>query len=377
MRRFPFIVLWAVLLFACSKNNNDLSTSPITKVADYLYLYDADNYGTQPPSQLLTDTGFVPFGCSTVRNGNFYGRNFDFNINELCEFVVRTHATPSRKHASIGVSNTIFATITHDMIAAGLSEQQLNLIPWTTMDGINDAGLVCNSNVVNMADLGPNKHEHTNPGQPKIMALFLVRAILDNCATVQEAKDFINSHDILPLPSSWDLHLMIADPSSTVVVEFTGDKGNEVKFTNANIMTNFYNYQYAASGKFPAHACGIERYNILRDGYSNSNSMEGMWQLLKSVRYTQAYLLDTDPFWCSEYYEVVPNGDTSWTKEMILQQEMPQIEIAAYQHYLATGQYDPKNNLWFTTHNSTYDIANRSLWVTIREKYDKRYEFKL
>lgn len=68
----------------------------------------------EAPSELKSDHGPLPvFGCSAVRNGNFYGRNLDFNINEICEFVVRTKATETRKHASIGVANTCFLNITN------------------------------------------------------------------------------------------------------------------------------------------------------------------------------------------------------------------------------------------------------------------------
>ena len=66
-----------------------------------------------------------------------------------------------------------------------------------------------------------------------------------------------------------------------------------------------------------------------------------------------------------------------WTREKILEQEMPAIEVDAYKVYERTGEYDLKNNLWFTAHNSTYDIAGRSLWVTIRENYEKHYEIRL
>ena len=66
-----------------------------------------------------------------------------------------------------------------------------------------------------------------------------------------------------------------------------------------------------------------------------------------------------------------------WTKDRILAEEIPQEEIAAYEEYAATGKYDPEAGLWFTAHNSTYNIADKSLWVTIREKYEKYYEFKL
>ncbi len=367
----------ALALTGCDKKTE------VTKVADYLYEYEADEYGTEAP--VISDKVLADFSCSSVRNGNFYGRNLDFKINEICEFIVRTRATAERKHASISVANPVFLDITNDMVAAGLSDKVLKAIPWMTMDGINDAGLVCNINVVNKNDIAENAHTHTNPGKPEIMVMFLVRALLDNCSSVEEAKEFIKGHDITPVPAGvggvWDCHFMIADPDNTVVVEFTGEKGSEVKFVETSIMTNFYNHMYEATGEYPPHACGVERYEILKAGYDSANTMEGMWELLKKVQFTQAYKESTEPFWCSEYYDVIPSFDEHpmgyWTKEKILEQEMPAIEVEAYKLYERTGEYDLKNNLWHTTHNATYDIANRSLWVTIREKYEKHYEFKL
>ena len=379
------MLMAALFVVSCSDDDDNNSTpekTKVTKIADYLYEYTAEGYGTEAPSEALFDDGPIPvFGCSAVRNGNFYGRNLDFNINEICEFVIRTKATPERKHASIGVANTCFLNITNEMVAKGLSDELLKYIPWMMMDGINDAGLVCNINVVNMADIKDCPHTHTNEGAPQIMVMNLVRALLDNCGSVEEVKTFIKNHDIRPIPSTWDGHIMVADPTKNVIVEFTGEKGSEVKFTETNIMTNFYNYQFAKDGVFPPHACGVERYQILKDNYASSNSMEGMWNLLKMVRYTQAYKVSTEPFWCSEYYDVIPSFDEHpreyWTKEKILEQEMPVIEVEAYKVYEKTGEYDPENNLWFTSHNSTYDIANKALWVTIREKYEKHYDFRL
>lgn len=359
--------------------------NPMTKIADYLYEYEAEDYGTEAPTALLTDDGPVNFGCSAVRNGNFYGRNLDLSINEICEFVIRTKATETRKHASIGVSNPVFINLTNEIVEAGLSEEQLKFIPWMTMDGVNDAGLACNINVVNMYDIEKNMHSHTNPGKPQIMVMLLVRALLDNCGSVEEAKEFIMNHDIVPIPHElgemWDGHIMIADAENTVIVEFTGEKGSEVKFIETNIMTNFYNHLYEAAGGYPQHACGVERYEILKANYEGSNTMQGMWELMKKVQYTQAYKESTEPFWCSEYYDVIPSFDEQsreyWTKEKVLEQEMPAIEVEAYKVYEETGKYDPELNLWFTAHNSVYDIANRILWVTIREKYENHYEFKL
>ena len=387
MRTNIFSILLLVgALSAASCGRNTSGEMKVTKIADYLYEYTAEGYDTEAPSELLSNGGPLPeFACSSVRNGDFYGRNLDFNINEICEFVVRTEATATRKHASIGVANTCFLNITNDMVAAGLSDDVLKYIPWMMMDGINDAGLVCNINVVNAADVKDFPHTHTNPGAPQITVINIIRALLDNCGSVEEAKTFINNHDIKPIPSTWDGHIMIADPENTVIVEFTGEKGSEVIFTvpEKEIMTNFYNYQFERDKKFPPHACGIERYDILSENYASSNSMEGMWNLLKMVRYTQEYDVNTDPFWCSEFFDTakIPTFDEHpmeyWTKDRILAEEIPQEEIAAYEEYAATGKYDPEAGLWFTAHNSTYNIADKSLWVTIREKYEKHYEFKL
>ncbi|MBQ0085961.1 MAG: amidohydrolase family protein [Prevotella sp.] len=355
--------------------------SNVSKVADYLYELEADDYGKVPPTALLTDDGKVAFGCSAVRNGNFYGRNLDLGISENCEFIVRTKATAERKHASIGVANTCFLTLTNDIVRAGLSEEQLKLIPWMMMDGVNDSGLVCNINVVNQADIEKNMHTHTNPGKPQIMVMQLVRALLDNCGSVEEAKEFINNHDITPIPEKvgggWDGHIMIADADNTVIVEFTGEKGSEVKFVEMKIMTNFYNHLYAATAKYPPHACGVERFKILSENYDTGNTMEGMWKLMKMVQYTLAYKESVEPFWCSEHIDGIPGSDISWTKEQILAEEETQKMLAAYKVYEKTGEYNLEDGMWFTAHNSTYDIANKTLWVTIREKYDKHYEFKL
>ena len=369
----------ALVLAGCGK------TAEMTKITDYLYEFEAEGYGTEAPVALLTDNGPVTFGCSAVRNGNFYGRNLDLNINEICEFVVRAKATETRKYASIGVANPVFQAITNEKVNAGLTDEELKSIPWMMMDGINDAGLVCNINVVNMYDIENNIHSHTNPSKPRIMIMNLVRALLDNCGSVAEAKEFINNHDITPIPEElgdlWDCHIMIADADNTVIAEFTGEKGSEVKYIETNIMTNFYNHLYEAAGEYPPHACGVERYEILKAGYDSGNTMEGMWELLKKVQYTQTYKESTEPFWCSEYYDVIPSFDEHpveyWTKEKILEQEMPATEVEAYKVYEENGKYDPELNLWFTAHNSTYDIADRTLWLTIRENYEKHYEFKL
>ena len=77
-----------------------------------------------------------------------------------------------------------------------------------------------------------------------------------------------------------------------MIVEFTGEKGSEVRYTvpEKMIMTNLYNYRFERDKKF----------HILSRNFAIGNSMEGMWNLLKMVNYSQTYDVNVEPFRCSE-----------------------------------------------------------------------------
>lgn len=354
-------VATATLVCSCAKN--EMASAPV-KVTDYLYEITCANYCDTLPNELAMKMG-TDFSCSAVRNGNFYGRNLDYFITEVPEFVVHTPATEGR-HATLGVCR--LEGLTAEKIEAGMDELQLSIMPWSMLDGINDAGLVCNVNVTPMKDSGDRKA--TNPGKPIISSMLVVRALLDSCATVDEAVEYLNNHSVVPFDKGgFDLHFMVADPEKTVVVEFVGDS---MVVTPNNIMTNFL---VCSLPEMTPHADGIERYQILKDNYAEGNTMQGMWNLLKRVRYSLTYDLDNTPFWASEYTD---GGFTiNSPVDSIKNSEKVQQGAACFKRFLETGKYKLEDALWHTTHNSTYDIKNRKLWVTIREDYEHHYEFSL
>lgn len=354
-------IMTAALLCSCQAQQEQPE-----KIADYLFDITINDYCSEPPHALM-DEALSDFGCSAVRNGNFYGRNLDFFINEASEFVVRTPAKKGR-HAVIGVARCMHKTDAE--VEAGLSAEDMHILPWGLFDGINDTGLFCNMNVTPFSDSGI-PHTNPNPGMPDINCIFLVRALLDNCASVDEAIEYVNSHNVIGITAGgFDLHFMIGDPDKTVVLEYVD---NKAVFVESNIMTNFL---VSKLPEYTPHADGIERYNILKTHYAEGGeSMEGMWNLLKRVRFSQAYDPDTKPFWKSEYHAEPYNINTPL--ETTLADKGVQKNIADFKHYKETGEYTREMGLWFTTHNSTYDIAHKTLWVTIREDYDKRYAFTL
>ncbi|MCQ2245880.1 MAG: linear amide C-N hydrolase [Bacteroidaceae bacterium] len=370
---FPLVCLLATLLLCSCKAKTqtaEVATDSVpqaVKIADYLFEITVDDYCDTVPNYLIAEAG-KEFGCSAVRNGNFYGRNLDFFISEISEIVVRTTAKEGR-HASVGVGR--LKQMTDAEIEAGLTKELIYILPWGMFDGINDAGFFCNMNVTPMQDAGL-VHTNSNPGKPDVQSTFLVRALLDNCATVDEAIEYINNHNIIGMnKGGWDLHFMIGDPEKTVVLEFID---NEAVIKEQTIMTNFF------VNKLPEitpHADGLERYDILKENYAEGGeSMQGMYNLLKRVRFSQAYDPETKPFWKSEYYEGMPYTiDTPL--ETILADSKVQEGFNNFKNYKETGKYTPEMGLWYTEHNSTYDIANRKLWVTVHEDYDHHYEFAL
>lgn len=335
------------------------------KLADYLFEVTLDDYSDEAPNHLV-DQATSEFNCSAVRNGNYYGRNLDFFISEISEIVLKTTAKEGR-HATIGVTRCMHMTDAE--IEAGMTAEQLSVLPWGTFDGINDAGLFCNMNVTPASDSGI-PHTSPNPGMPEINGCFLVRALLDNCANVEEAIEFVNSHDITGMDKGgFDLHFMIGDPQRNVVLEYVD---NKAVFVDHNIMTNFL---VSKLPEYTPHADGIERYDILSENYDEGATMEGMWNLLRRVRFSQAYDTNTCPFWKSEY--LTGKYDINTPAEVILADENFKTDFANFATFKQSGYYTPEMHLWFTVHNSTYDIASKTLWVTIREDYEHRYEFKL
>lgn len=355
----------AVLLCGCKAKVQETGPQQPEKIADYLWEITVDDYCDTIPNGLINTVG-KDFNCSAVRNGNFYGRNLDFFVSEISEFVVHVPARNGR-HASVGVGRLNQSTDAD--IEKGLTKEGISILAWGMFDGINDAGLFCNMNVTPYEDGGENSG--TNPGKPDLYSVFLVRALLDNCSSVDEAIAYVNNHNLIGKEmGGFNLHFMIGDPEKTVVLEFID---NKAVFGDRVIMTNFY----VNKDNLTPNADGVERYLILTEHYAEGgDSIEGMRNLMKRVRYSQTYDPNMEPFWKTEYagkehYTIETPLDTVFANPDV------QRQIEQFKHFKETGEYEPEWKLWFTTHTSVYDIEARKLRLTIREQYDKYYDFNL
>ncbi|XQP55386.1 MAG: hypothetical protein ACOQNV_01335 [Mycoplasmoidaceae bacterium] len=367
------------------------------------YVYDKD---------FVTTKDAEAFGCSSVRNGDFYGRNFDYVFNNTPEFVVKMKANKEKhRHASIGIA-THFG-LRENKLLKGEYKEQLSLVPNITLDGINDAGVICSHNVVSMEPTTVDETTYTAETQPdnqnakQLHMLFIPRYVLDNASSAAKAVELLTSENLNikgALNNNYYLHVMIADAKETYVVEFFHKKSSthnhfdvvvDKKGTEAGhlpIMTNYYvnngNNDFVNDKKY-----GEERYAILEDGYNTATSFSGMESLMQRVMFSKAYNYRHNPV--PMKVTTPDKGDltSEWYSEFVVQSELyPYTGAFDYQKYLldfVLFKQDywnarlldyrvPANpNYWQTTHNSTYDIRHKHLRVVVQEQYETYFDYYL
>lgn len=348
--------------------NNNMFTTP-KQIAPYLYEITYSNYRVDENE--TTMNAMEAFGCSSVRNGNFYGRNFDYIFNDSPEFVVHTTASENR-HASVGVAAHF------GLREAGMKKgeyiEQLALIPNFTLDGINDAGVIASINVV-PGEEDVTELTGTNPDAEDLHAGFAVRYILDNADSADEAIELLQNRNIYgSAVSGLYLHVMIADSEKTYIVEFLDNKlVAQEKTGDEQIMTNFYRNL----PELTEHSSGVERYQILKENYNEGDSLVGMRNLMARVKYSNAYTFSNDPAWYSEAapQSVINNKDSAeFAKYVRLFENLSK----DYWNAITNDIRNPENpKFWHTTHNSIYDIKNRTLRLTVQENYSDYFDFGL
>ena len=383
------LFLTALVTFSFAACGSAAQAAPFTtpkKLADYLYYVEYKDYEVDLKTGEQVKTGFA---CSAVRNGNFYGRNLDLDYADVPEFVIKVASKESEgRYASIGLA-TILTVKSNEV--GKISEAQLLTMPNLTFDGINENGVAMNCNVVPAVDLDFATLLSTNYGKPRIHAISVVRYVLDHAKSAAHGVELLKNMDIYGGYGSWGLHWMLSDEKETYIIECI-DGELVARNDTDNIMTNFYvNYgSYSNYSKYTAqkgqkvagktyenfpiltpHACGVERYAVLKDHYAEGGkSAEGMARLMERVKYTQAYEADTEPFWYTEFSA----GNLTIANAPMDFRAVIQSNIDTYK--LRDRSIQP-NNFWQTWHTAVYDLANRTLRLNIQEDYSKHYDFKL
>lgn len=370
-------------------NDKYMADLAIEKIAPYLYQVNYGNLdysvGTDYCEQYHNNIG----ACSAVRNDNYFGRNFDWYYDNCASFVVKCKATKDR-HASIGIAGG-HPSLTDEVANSGKYNSAYKYLPFKTFDGINDCGVIIEINVVPTGDKGYTTG--TNPNGQDMSATMIVRYILDYADSAKHAIDLMKRLNIYcPVSDTLtqEYHWMIADKERTYVVELVDNQLKIIEHfvDDKPIMTNFYLYGFdgntstafykeddynSSETTLTKYSAGIERYDILSNGYEDADNKRGMINLMKSVRYSNAYNAETSPAWYSEFVGDLSSqgyGDLSINSPKTAFEPFFEVVSDLYANKQRDGVF------WQTVHTSVYDIDQKMLWVSVQENNDE-YKFVL
>lgn len=338
-------------------------------------------------------------GCSSWRNGSFHGRNLDWNQSNFACLVIRMPKGKGVTHASVSTLNGS-KTVTWDFIENGtLTEDQKKYLPCVVVDGINDAGVAVNINIV------PHDPQNTYIGNTEgdLSSQCVVRYILDNAGSVQEALDLLDARTIrqsIVGIAGDETHYMISDPKETAVVEFIKREMKVTRYTKQNdgfyspkgnpaIMTNMYDYAIEKYGfgneamfdEFP-YGMGVERWGTIREQYASAKkSVEANVLIAKSVWYFDNFMAKKSPWYTENAISAVYGKDAKgwWYKpeggesdkivraathkeaiEDFYKAFMPPYwEIYAEDYGKLPDPHIGKNDYWETSHSVIYDIDKK------------------
>ncbi|GEM_PF-631189 len=402
---FALVLSIVVACFAaCGKTTDG---NALTKIADHLYeIYYTEDFDWAKEEA----PNYGAFACSGVQNGQYRGRNYDlvYNDSDIC--VIHASATANRPHASVGVIDFNFCN-------GGSRSCNLDAIPFATVDGINDAGVCIQANVLPYGENGVINHTATTSDD--LSAISVVRYILDNASSVQNAISLLEAKDIHPEMDYFsEAHWMLSGPESdssseikTVVIEVFPDGLHVTEdFVDGKpIMTNFNISNFDGSVESIGFGIGYERWEILNKYYDQANSVMGTFDLMEKVFYSNFYDLYGDEFWYSDFngtdlsdyysadelkallgqqayddnmdaYGGVYYNPTLFDGAKALGGDIAKAGIIQRTVLNAAEAYKEQNmqsgHLWITIHTAVYDLANLTLDIQVREAQD-HYHFTI
>jgi hypothetical protein len=231
------------------------SLNSLEKVDDYP-LYTMHYYGS-------TETSWVPrasgesagvnppsaWACSLFAAlgedaSKVYGRNFDWDFSPA--LLLFTH--PTQGYASVSMVDMAYLGVgdaARTLTELPLNQRQALLqAPALAFDGMNERGLV-----VGMAAV-PSGNMHPDPGKETIDSLMVIRKMLDQAGTVEEALAILQRYNI-----DWgrgpSLHYLIADRSGrAMLAEFYQGELHLIPNDKAwHLATNFLRSSIGASAE--------------------------------------------------------------------------------------------------------------------------------
>jgi len=203
------------------------------QLAGYIeYLLRGKNINKVYKDQVPLNTGCASISCKTPEGEKVFGRNYDWE-NDQFKYGMIIKSSPKHGYKSISTVQLDFLGFGEDYKPESFGSRYLAsaalIVP---LDGMNEKGLC-------ISDLMAGDQESTNQddGKDDVTTTLAIRSILDFCADVPEALDFLENHDMHSV-IGYAHHFAISDISGrSVVVEYVN---NEMKVVESSTVTNHY-----------------------------------------------------------------------------------------------------------------------------------------
>lgn len=265
------IVLVCVLRFRIPEGNRNpqldasldegmrQSLRTLKRVDDMGKLYEMDvtfDYYSQPVKDIMTERGYLRDGyaCSAFMTHNelgqvITGRNFDTNhraksIEDADGVFIIYHCSPEGYYRSVSIADARYFGEAASNYRPGALDDGCSDISmvingiYDVLDGMNEKGLTVSTL---SSDRRPDEvcYDVFVPGQEACVTGFVIRHILDECATVDEAVELVKRYNVVPYTGSKKLdHLFVSDASgNSAVIEW---RYNEIRVADTDAATNFY-----------------------------------------------------------------------------------------------------------------------------------------
>lgn len=387
----------------------------ITRIADYIYevdTYTSLDYDFADDYYYRNNYNWGG-GCSAVTkmigDHRVIGRNMDLNISENCAYVVRTEVP--KKHKTMGLQYT-FRDVSpkyEDVKKNGISSEWSKLLPFFQDDVMNETGFHVEINMRH-AEVWPNGDDMfacwgTNPEGIRTVHMFELPIYLaQNCSTVAEARDYINTLNIYSKEGYWNYCFIIADATGdAALLEFSMNQiywideaminNGDLDYLNKGGMYPNLNYHAIAQTNFYINRLsfalqdtksGVGRLQTLENDIDSVDSRAKMYALMDKIAYSNFYLPyeecmanHFDPrseqvgeFTGGSYYIVMNDEWEDWVKEAMDEYSAPIRELTREQKRAA-------NQYWESTFTEVVDCMDMTIQVRIYEDDEQMYKLTM
>lgn len=252
--------------YSMDYNLNDLVKSNATtpnKLFDYIF------------SQAI---GLSNFGCSafsakSVNGDSLVGRNYDFaydNPNQYSPIlIVENH--PKNAYSSISIVDLSFLGYNSTHLPDNFFND-VNLLGaiLAPMDGMNEKGVF-------IGVLGvPGHPTMQNTTKDKVATTSIMRIVLDNCSSVDDAVMTFKKYDIQDITAMENMsyHYFISDSKGdSAIIEFENNTINVIKKDSNDsyqVLTNHYISNNSQNADF-GNVDSVGRYNTIKEALDNYN----------------------------------------------------------------------------------------------------------